>query len=100
MQVTQAQQGVHSKQLAACAYWLQQYARFDSSYWKLIELHTKENRKARPGEATKTALFDGACAARTQINESLEAIHRRGGLLFVGAAGALRAAAQLRGGEA
>ncbi|ADV01288.1 hypothetical protein [Alicycliphilus denitrificans] len=100
MTAAQAQQGVHSKQLAACAFWLQEHARFDNSYRKLIELHTKENRKARPSEATKTALFDGARAAHTQINESLEVIHRRGGLLFVGAAGALRAAAQLRGGEA
>lgn len=100
MQVTQAQQGVHSKQLAACAYWLQQYARFDGAYRKLIELHTKENGKARPSEATKTALSDGACAAHMQTSESLEVIHRRGGLLFVGAAGALRVAAQLRGGEA
>lgn len=96
MQVTQAQQGVHSKQLAACAYWLQQYARFDSSYRKLIELHAKEDRKARPGEATKTALFDGACAAHAQINEALEAIHRRGGLLFVGSPLALDAARTTR----
>jgi hypothetical protein len=94
MQANPTQQGTPSKQLAASALWLLEHERFASAYWKLIDLRIKEMRKARPSKATEQALFDGACASLSELRNAANIIRERGGLLFVGAATALRAAAE------
>lgn len=95
-----ALQGTPGKQLATCAFWLLRTERFDTAFQKLIDLRRKELNKVKPNRTTEESLLTGACATLHERDASVDHILKRGGLLFVGATGALRMARELEGSAA